>query len=270
MRRLGFAWLATMAVGCRPPEHDRGITVAHPEDWDRDTVVIYDGTFSDDQRRIRIRTEPMHPHVLAVNLEYPTSGRDNRHIEGLIDEHSVWLLAHLARNPAARVTLVGFSQGGCLVLDLLARLQGQPDVLERLSVALVAPARGVRLGRHTTVAKHMIARCSRAEASLDAAIAAAPEGPAGRLLRERTWIAWSCTDEIVGHDTFTSLQGQVPQDHRLYRRRLRHLDWTGKDLDPSQDGEVYLATTIALSITQGIDPRVAIAPWGGFDGPCEP
>ena len=107
---------------CRPPDRGAGVYVAHPGAWGRDVVAIYDDTFSDDDRNIRIRRAPIEAHALVVNLEYPTSGPDNAEIDGLIDEQLEFLLAYLDRNPEASATLTGFSQGGCLVLDVLARV----------------------------------------------------------------------------------------------------------------------------------------------------
>ncbi len=269
---LGLTALLSLGVACSPPDRGAGLYVAHPAAWGGDMIAIYDGTFSDTARDIRIRTHTLPQDVLAANLEYPTSGAKNREIEALIDEHGDLLITYLDTHPQARVTLTGFSQGVCLALDLLTRLQRveREDLpLERISLALVAPARGVRMGRSTEVAKRMIERCAQAEDRLLAELEREPAGALATLIRERTWIAWSCDDGIVGHDTFKQdgLQSKVPAERLLYRQRWTHLQWTGEDVDPGDD-EVYLATSIALAITRGVDPREAVAPYGGFDAPC--
>lgn len=258
-----------LLTACRPPDRGSGLYVAHPEDWGKDLIAIYDGTFSDSDRNIRIRRAPMEGHALVVNLEYPTAGRANADIEDLLDRQLTFLLAYLERNPEASATLVGFSQGGCLVLDVLTRLAArEPEALGRVSLALIAPARGVKLGRSTAVAKRMIARCSAAELAIADAVEQTGDGALAELIHERTWIAWSCTDEFVGHDSFEVLHQLVSPEHTLYRQRLYHVPWTAKDQDPSKEGEVYLASAIALAVSQGVDPREALADYGGFDEPC--
>lgn len=269
---IGLLLTAALSSACQPPDRGAGLYVEHPAAWGRDMIAIYDGTFSDTARDIRIRTHTLPPEVLAANLEYPTSGAKNREIEALIDEHGALLLTYLESHPESRVTLTGFSQGGCLALDLLYRLQQSERAraqLGRISLLLVAPARGVQMGRSTEVARRMIERCARAEDAIVAELERAPDSALATLIGERTWIAWSCDDGIVGHDTFRrgGLQDRVADERVLYRRRLSHLQWTGEDVAPGDD-EVYLASAIALAITQGVDPRVAVAPYGGFDGPC--
>lgn len=270
-RCLGLALLSLLTLaGCRPPDRGVGLYIAHPGDWGGNMIGIYDGTFSDVDRNIRIRTAPFVGHALVANLEYPTSGAKNADLEHLLTAQVEFVITYLDDNPSASVTLTGFSQGGCLVLDAVTRVAvRRPELLGRLSAALVAPARGVRLGRTTTVAKHMIARCAAAEDWLVAQLEATPSGPVAALITERTWIAWSCTDEIVGHDTFTHLHEYISDEHLLYRARLRHVQWTAKDQDPSREGEIYLASEIALAVSLGLDPRDALAPYGGFDPACD-
>ncbi len=269
---LALLLTLTTAAACQAPDHREGLYVARPSSWGRDMIAIYDGTFSDTARDIRIRTHTLPGELLAANLEYPTSGAKNRGIDPIIDEHRDFLVTYLEEHPRARVTLTGFSQGGCLVLDMVNRLRAAELAsahLDRISLVLIAPARGVRMGRSTEVAKRMIERCAQAERALVTTLEREPAGSIATLLRERTWIAWSCDDGIVGHDTLTELQPHIPSERLLYRARLDHLQWTGEDLDVSEAREAYLATIIAQAVAQATDPRAAAAPYGGFDAPCE-
>lgn len=271
-RWLGAALILIAGVACKP-SRDAGLYSEHPGGWGGDLIAIHHATFSDRNRKLRIATAPLHDRGLVANLEYPTSGRANRDIEALIDEHVAFVRAYLHAHPEARVTFAGFSQGGCVELDLLARLaEREPALLDRGAALLVAPARAVKLGRHTAVAKGMIARCQRAEAKLAAAALAEPEGPVARLLAERTWIAWACRDGIVGHDSFTDLREQIPAEHRLYRRRFGHMNWVGKAVENQGEGSygaaIPLATGLLLALAGHEDPREALAPYGGFDPSC--
>ena len=273
---LGLLALSS-SLGCKAPDRRAGVFVEHPEHWGANLVAIHHATFSDNRPNIRIRTTDLGEAGLVVaNLEYPTSGKRNRDIEGLIEGHLAFVRGYLGANPEARVTFVGFSQGGCLELDIVERLaRAEPALIERASMLLVAPARGVKTGKSTQVAKGMIARCERAEASLDELATGAPEGVVAKLLHERTYLTWSCNDAIVGHDTFTSLGSHIPAEHMLYQARLGHIPWASKqheakaeDADVPYGPQIQLATALARAIAEGLEPRETLAGYVDFDSGC--
>ena len=270
---LGLSVLALAA--CTPPDRRAGLYTEHPALWGADLVTLHHGTFSDSARNIRMRSQLMSDGGLFVaHLEYPTWGKRNREIEGLLDEHTSFILDYLRAHPESQLVLAGFSQGGCVALDLLVRIAREDlALLDRASLLLVAPARGVKLAGHSALARRMITRCTLAEAEIEALIELAPEGEVARLLGERTFLTWSCNDAIVGHDSFTTLPAHIPAEHILYQRRLGHTPWVAKlheSLDPDAlyGEKVQLASALVRVLAERRDPHEALAPYVSFESGC--
>lgn len=270
-------FLVIAALGCRPPDRGAGLYVQHPGLLGADLVTLHHGTFADRDANIRIRGQLLTEAGLAVaDLEYPTSGSRNREIDGIIEEHAAFVERYLVEHPGTTVTFVGFSQGGCVELDMMVRLaRRDPSLLDRSRALLVAPARDVKLGRSTSVGRRMITRCKLAEAELEAMATGEPEGSVARILAERTWVAWSCNDAIVGHDSFSSLAARIPAEHVLYREKFGHVPWVdkpqrarGAETGPYGD-EVLLASALARALAEGQDLRAVLAAYGGADPACE-
>ncbi|NVB41896.1 hypothetical protein G6O69_28960 [Pseudenhygromyxa sp. WMMC2535] len=271
-----LALALVLGSACVDPDRRAGLYVEHPGLWGADMVALHHGTFSDGDRNIRMRTELIvEGGLLAVHLEYPTSGKRNRDLEGVIEEHAAFIQRYMLQNPAAKVTLVGFSQGGCVQLDMLTRLATrEPSLLARMYVALIAPARSVKLGKGLGLSKRMSTRCAEAEAALEAMMVAEPEGAVAELFGERAVLTWSCNDKVVGHDSFDTLQARIPAQRVLYRRRHGHVPWASKAQTASDSsaaiyGEsVELASAIARAMAEGRDPRTAVGVYGGFEDGC--
>jgi len=268
--------MSAALVACRAPDRRAGVFVEHPEHWGGDLIAIHHGTFSDTRPNIRIRTAPLSAAGFAVaNLEYPTSGKRNRDIEALVDGHARVVADYLDSHPEAAVTFVGFSQGGCVELDLVARLaRAAPERLSRASLVLLAPARDVKFGGATALAKRMIARCEAAETALDAMARAAPEGPVATLLGERSYLAWSCDDAIVGHDSFTTLVGHLDPAHVYYLERGGHIAWASKarrsdDADAPYGERIELASALTRAVAEARDPREVLSAYVELASSCD-
>lgn len=279
-RRPGSPWLAlalASQAACASPDRSAGLYVEHPGLLGADLVAIHHATFSDRRPSYRISAELLSAGGLAVaHLEYPTSGPRNREIDDIIEEHAAFVQRYLVEHPEVFVTFVGFSQGGCVELDLLVRLaRRDPDLLDRSRALLLAPARAVKFGKSTAVARRMIARCEAAERELEAIATGEPDGPVARLLGERTYLAWSCNDAIVGHDSFTSLTARIPAERVLYHETLGHLPWATRSQRAAAGAqapygdEVPLASALTRAIAEGLDPRAALAVYGEFVDACE-